>query len=62
MSTDNNMDFKAIADRMRELELNRDRPFSQPQQKDWKAELNEKLKPKPAPDQGDERKYYDYCC
>lgn len=37
-------DFKAIADAMKNLGLERDRPFSTPLEKDFHAELNEKLK------------------
>lgn len=47
-------DFKAIADRMRELNLERDRPFSTPLAPDFHAELNAKLQPKPKPEHGDE--------
>lgn len=47
-------EFKEIARRMAELNLRRDRPFDGKLEADWKAELNAKLKPKPAPEQGDE--------
>lgn len=36
-------DFTAIAQRMRELNLARDRPFDQPLEPDFHAELNAKL-------------------
>lgn len=47
-------EFKEIARRMAELNLQGDVPFTEPLAPDWKAELNAKLKPKPPPDQGDE--------
>lgn len=50
-------DFKAILDAMKSLGLNRDTPFDAPLEKDFHAELEEKLKPKteePPP-------YPDYC-
>jgi hypothetical protein len=39
-------DFAAIAKRMKELQLDRDKPFDQPLQPDFHAELNAKLQPK----------------
>lgn len=43
-------EFKEIARRS----LNRDRPFDGKLEADFHAELNAKLQPRPAPDQGDE--------
>lgn len=42
-------EYAAIAKRMKELALERDRPFALPLAPTWEAELNEKLKPKPVP-------------
>lgn len=38
----------AIAARMKELGLSRDKPYAEPLQPDYHAELNAKLQPKPA--------------
>ena len=52
VSTDNNMDFAAIAKAMKDLNLQRDKPFSTPLEKDFHQQLNDKIQPKP--DSGDE--------
>lgn len=52
-------EFKEIARRMKELDLQRDKTFSQPLEKDFHQTLNDKLQPKPVekkpyPNYGDE--------
>lgn len=42
-------DFKEIAERMKALDLQRDKPFAEPLAPTWEQELNAKLQPKPAP-------------
>ncbi len=42
-------EYADIARRMRELDLQRDKPFATPLEPDFHAELNAKLQPKPVP-------------